>query len=852
MDSKICMQHIQHACGGIVHSSLECTKETIREKTLIKISLLLGIPTSDIDLSASYTQAGGDSLSAIALASVCKRDGISLTAELILSSSSLQSLLDSIAQRTNSRHLEQMTTLMASAERQCYSQSVIDSSFNSTSMIREPITPGSPALFNVASQVLSHGTRKSQMTEMQLTLVQGSEKVPGTNIIRYYETCRPDDVQTIKEAWERVVQLEPLFRTRFGLNGEGYLIERDAAAFLWSEILVPDSEAYDRVLAEEPLETSVVMDFKTVTLMAGPEGPGKSTIIWRIHHALIDGHSAELVINKVRKVILGLPIPSGLSFAQYAVDLRAFQERFMNTGQNFWKKKHDLHPTAAGRLLLPTARVRPSVQRNTSTSIYLNVPLIQISTYVRKIGITAASLYHAAWALALSRFVDSDSVVFGSVMSGRELPLAGVEDVIGPVINLLPFHISLDRSITTMAYVKHAFACLIELNSFHWTTPEMGFSRDFNTALAIERNPPGLGFSSLSTAEIPYTKVVSDIPLYALIKADGVIEMNYHCDSFERAHIQSLGEAFRSALHALLASDSALSIALDGLLSSSTRLHLRRLGNCNSFSTTVTSVSDNLVTLFERVVAQFPNATAVQKGADLIPYADLSRLTRHVSVDLCSLIQLGEVISVHADQSINWIIAIYAVLMAGGVYCPLDPRLPSDIRDQIYQSANGKVFLTPYAASMSTQPKICTATVSVENLLAFGRDKGNTEFTGSSRKLLPSMGAYLCFTSGSSGVPKGVICTHAGLVAFQRELKVRLFASHGVRISQVMSPAFDGSIHEIFSALSYGATLVLNDSADPFFHLKTVNSAVLTPSVAKVLSPGDFPDLETVQRNLTT
>ena len=55
-----------------------------------------------------------------------------------------------------------------------------------------------------------------------------------------------------------------------------------------------------------------------------------------------------------------------------------------------------------------------------------------------------------------------------------------------------------------------------------------------------------------------------------------------------------------------------------------------------------------------------------------------------------------------------------------------------------------------------------------------------------------------------------------------------------------MSPAFDGSIYEIFSTLSYGATLVLPDSSNPFAHLNKVNSVVLTPSIARLLTPSDY------------
>ncbi|KAI0153251.1 hypothetical protein GGR57DRAFT_502990 [Xylariaceae sp. FL1272] len=104
--------------------------------------------------------------------------------------------------------------------------------------------------------------------------------------------------------------------------------------------------------------------------------------------------------------------------------------------------------------------------------------------------------------------------------------------------------------------------------------------------------------------------------------------------------------------------------------------------------------------------------------------------------------------------------------------------------------------------------------------------------------------AYLCFTSGPTGKPKGVRCTHKGLVAFQSGFDIRMKSKPGWRIAQFMSPAFDGSIHEIFSALSYGSTLVLGCAEHPFSQLRCVDAAIMTPSIARVLDPNDFPNLK--------
>lgn len=95
--------------------------------------------------------------------------------------------------------------------------------------------------------------------------------------------------------------------------------------------------------------------------------------------------------------------------------------------------------------------------------------------------------------------------------------------------------------------------------------------------------------------------------------------------------------------------------------------------------------------------------------------------------------------------------------------------------------------------------------------------------------------------------PPGVLVEHGGLVEFQKHLPSRMYAAPGRRMIQFLSVGFDGSMIEIFSALCYGATLVLRpENDDALAALKDVDIAVITPSAAEGLDPGDFPNLKYV------
>jgi amino acid adenylation domain-containing protein len=266
------------------------------------------------------------------------------------------------------------------------------------------------------------------------------------------------------------------------------------------------------------------------------------------------------------------------------------------------------------------------------------------------------------------------------------------------------------------------------------------------------------------------------------------------------------------------------------------------MGNWTSDSTTLGSVRDDLVSLFVRVAQMNLSAVAVQNHSYFLTYDELHRRSSISARYVSNYVGPGDIVCVHADRTVNWIIAIYAVLKAGATYCPLDPDLPPAVRDINFEIAVAKLFLTGSVAAKSTKPPSAKYCFSIEE--SFQEREiapGPLQRTPS-----PDSTAYLCFTSGSTGKPKGVLYHHRGLVAFQKDFQVRLCARLGWKIAQFMSPAFDGSTHEIFSALSYGATLVLKDASSPFAHLKAADAAMPTPSMAAALDVHEFQDFKIV------
>ena len=796
----------------------------MNELVLAELSRILSTPVHSVSLDSSFTRLGGHSLSALALVAACKRHGIHLTVEAILTSGSIQELLDTCQDAPR-------------IQIQC-----LEPSEEPATIINYKLPETIPAPMYPEPDPLSEISKAYPATEMQLSLIHGSEKKPGTNLISYHETYHWEDVPTMKRAWNAVVVAEPIFRTRFDL--QGYQIVETAAPFIWQESVKYSGEDDDYEIGKECLETQIGSWFRVITRDRGPRQQSLSTIIWTIHHALIDGYSASLILQKVRRAAAGLPIQPGPSFGPMAEELLRLRDSSRTMGQKFWRERITQFPSAAGDLLLPPPLAQSSEGLTSAVTFTLDFGLDILSQHARKCRITVASIFYAAWALALSLYADSDTVVYGAVLSGRNLPLVGIESTVGPLFNTLPLHVAINRSQNTTDYLRHIFIEMLALARFQWTIPEDGYTRQFSSALAIQFDVQASKSDAVAQIAKSFTKTSTDIPLSVLIEADGTIQLLYHSDIFRKRDIEMLGLNYHNSLLALCSSHHTVGMCLDGLMSCEVQQDLRRKGNCISGLTTRASVRDDLVSLFGRAVADHPDDVAVEQGDKSLTYQELASAASRVARHLEQFIGLGDVVCMHSDRSINWIVGMYGILKCGGVYCSLDPLLPSNLRDSMYQAANSKLFLILTASDLVLKPSSCTSCLAVEDLLS--RPELQSPEKERRVSLRPWANAYLCFTSGSTGKPKGVMCSHEGLVAFQRDLQVRLFAQPGVKVAQLMSVAFDGSIHEIFSALSYGATLVLQSSADPFAHLHLVDSAILTPSIAQILDPKDFPNLKYV------
>ncbi|KAH7303238.1 hypothetical protein B0I35DRAFT_498680 [Stachybotrys elegans] len=746
------------------------SSENSRGLVLSEISRILSVPLANLKLQSTFVENGGNSFSSVQLQAALRSKGVQIPLSAIFTASTLLSIA------------------------------------NHTSPCLGPDLPVASRPDQASTRRQAFGTTTpsngyvGRMTDMQLALHSDPRN------ILYFEKHHSHNIPALKRAWKQVLEQEQIFRVCFEMDDRGGFMRETDFSFVWEDQVIQDETVYARELQQPKMAPGTC--FKAVEFRPGKE----TTLIWQVHHARIDGVSCNLLLAKVGRALAGEQVASGVGFATFATHLQALQQRESESAKAFWSKRQP--PT---KILFPSIRER--MRRVTVT------PNPKLTAYLKRSGLS--SLYYAAWGLVLARYSDSDNVCFGVVLSGRSVPVEGATSTIGPTINTLPLCISVTGNIGE--YVNHVLESTLDLISFQWSVPSHGFSRNFSSVVNIQ--PEAIQPAKLTGFD-PFdrwSRVISDFQLRVEVETSGHI----HIDStFPELQMQHLASAFSLALEAITEPSASIKSCLDAIIEPQ-RQYLAHLGNWTSKASKQGLFPETLVSLFIQAAQANPESVAVQ-GLDNITYGDLYSQSTRVSSHLAKYIEPGDVVCVHADGTIGWVVAIYSVLMANAVYCPLDANSPDPIRASNFTTARAKIFLTGSIVAKQANPSSELA-LAVEEML-------EQDATGPIRSSFsPNCLAYLCFTSGSTGKPKGVQCRHEGLVAFQKDFNVRLMSRPGWKIAQFMSPGFDGSIHEVFSALSYGSTLMLKDASQPFQVLKESDAAILTPSVAQALDPAEFP-----------
>lgn len=797
---------------------------------------VLKIPLDSIGRDDSFLRIGGDSITAIQLVASARASGLRVTVQDIFTDPRLSAVA---AKATDT----QETVEGDKYETQPFSLLAPDELDETLSHIRDGCDLSSKQVIEDAYPC----------TSLQEGLMALAIKHPGSYVAKHiYQLPDTVDLARFKAAWEQTFQLCVNIRTR--------IVVRNATTI---QAVVNEEAVWEstkglglRSVINSPQVTDMRYGSRLCRFALVEEETGERYFLLIIHHAVFDGWSLNVMLGTLYSIYTGADIPARRPFSSFINYTASIDQ---SAATEYWTAQLDgaqkaSFPSASRKAVKPASRtVRTKIEfpRQGDTSV------------------TKATILRAAWALVLARYCDTDDICFATTVSGRYAPVAGIDTMTGPAVATVPVRVRLDRQQSISSFLEKLQAQASDMVPFeqfglqnisrisHDTKELCDFSSLFVVQpaqhIAISDGAEESIFTHNTSAQDIIQETLDGYFSYPLviqgIVFDTHVDLVLVCDPtiVPESQVEALPNHFEHAIHQLLTPDDTLPLGTVSLTSSwDIEQAIERSGEDTE------RIHRCMHDIVEEHAGSHPDALAICAWDAEFTYSQLNSAANRLAHYLIDTggVKTRDIVHLCFDKSAWHFVAMLAVNKAGATWAPLDPSHPVQRQQQLVKQTGATLALaSPSNAGRCNLlvAKVITVTPELDRDLAidFGKD-----IPAPTSQVTPDDPAYILFTSGSTGVPKGLVMEHGALCTSQIASAKRLRLTRDVRMLQFAAFVFDLSIGEIFGPLLVGAALCIPsehtrmNALTDFIRDFQVTWAYLTPAFARTLNPDQVPGLE--------
>ncbi|KAJ1963185.1 hypothetical protein H4R35_007273, partial [Dimargaris xerosporica] len=501
------------------------------------------------------------------------------------------------------------------------------------------------------------------------------------------------DVKRYQNAWRAVCQHHAILRTKFAVtdyvapySSLQVVTAHADVAWHYDECPAIDrseiSEFKQAWLAKDRAQGFYLDGSPLVRLALFAVKSNLHILFVSFHHALLDAWSVSLVLDQALAVYHDQLLSSTLPYSAFIHHVAAQDPEAC---QAFWQTTlENVKPTPAIQLPLTTP-VCDSKETHATHNHAISTPSAAIQQFCHQHSITLNTFLRAVWAMVLARYLDErDEVTFGTLVSGRNVSLAGIGQMVGLTINTVPFRAKLDLDTSIHAWLStiHAqstaimvyeHASLVDIMRWAHATPEQPL---FATLLV---HTPTHESTQLQYEQTIYQVEVdgynaTEYPLVASFGQDGervVVSLQYACAKYDLAYMGYLASYIDHCVVSIIsATDTTPLASLFSLpLIESQQIEQWAHGEDRVLDPTAQFLDE----LFTHNLDQRPYATALESGDQQWTYAEVYR---HAVAIANRLQEHGVVHQSRAalifTRSPQFVFSLLAVLILGAVYIPID------------------------------------------------------------------------------------------------------------------------------------------------------------------------------------
>ena len=626
----------------------------------------------------------------------------------------------------------------------------------------------------------------------------------------------PEDVDEarLRAALDALVARHEILRTRFHRpdSGDGEpkmeILPPTAASIEEMELPcgIPPAQAMREWVRPFELWTGR----PPVRMIFGRTAGKARVLLLDVHHALADGLTMELLLGEAAALYAGTAVPAPtVQLKDYAWWSRQGKgSDAADQSRAYWLERFR---GTLPSLDLPADRPRPAAHTWQADTLDFDIPrqtLDRLRACAAERRTTPFTVVLSAWAALLARYPRTDDLVIAAPVDSRES--AGAAGLPGMLVSLVPLRLPVQPEDTVGGLIERAHAVHAEAQRHR----AYGVARLLED-LAPLAAPDRALLSDVSLSYMNFAEVgqlaAGGFRLFSLPRRDGkgdlaifvrdlpgrmTMTVEYYTAIFDRDRIQRMAHHLSRLLEAMTASAAERPVASLPLVDAEEAHWLAAIGEG---ARPPLPLERGLFGVFADRAAATPDAIALEGSGLRLSYRELLGRASGIGAQLRAAgVSPGGRVGLYVERDASAVVLLVGIVAAGAVYVPFDSAWPADRAAWIAKDSECEVVIADRAGRQVLP--VSVRTLDAATLLA-----ADPAYAG-----VPSAGgtAYVMYTSGSTGVPKGAVVTEAGVLRLalgRGDLEIHT----GDCLLQSGPLAFDASSYEIWGALLNGARLAV-------------------------------------------
>jgi len=665
--------------------------------------------------------------------------------------------------------------------------------------------PASPAYFEQVSYRL-HGNLQADLVRQSLDIL--FQRHEALRTIFVYEGL-PQPRQVLLKEVRASLHMEDLsgFADR----------EQRLAAFCKADI----SRSFD--LTKGPLMRVAIIRMDA----------GEYAFIWSHHHIIMDGWCMGLLVAEYGEIYNSLlqsrPALLATPYA-YSGYLQWLERQDRKTSLEFWRQYLQGYNVRSGIPRRAAALHKYSAAQVSRLIGYHETSGLQQLAAASRV--TLNIIFQALWSAVLSKYSGCNEVVFGAVVSGRPAMVKGVAEMIGLFINTIPVRAGIRPGCTFRELFKELQQEAILAEPHHYLSladvqQQSSLRQELLDHIFIFQNLPaetaignnmqeqeddGITISDIRSFE----QTSYDLNVVIYPAAEIQVCFNYNQEVYDDGLIATLADTFLYCLQQVLAAPDTDVQELQLMPSVAAHALLRTGEQAAPFA-----AAQCLQEQLSIIAQQYPQRVAIVQGNESITYGELearaNRLAHLLRRDYG--VTPNTPVGLQGLRSPGLLAGLWAILKAGGAYVPVDPAYPAARRQYLLADSGMQVLLSDEAVADLPNGIIRVALDAAEHLAL---PATAPDLINSASDL-----AYILYTSGTTGQPKGVRITHRNVQHLAAWLSATIYRQHDRPLTAMLTASlnFDASVQQLFAPLFNGGTLVLlkeEERRDPAAYIRSL------------------------------